>query len=78
MSLIYSLDQQIKAIESKLKTMENGGSLMPTAPPNFVSPLSRSAVRETQQTPYSRPGGSGRGHRGSHRPYSRGFRGRRR
>lgn len=75
------LEQQIRAIESKLKTMENGGTLMPTVPPDFVSPLSRSAVRETAATPYSRPGG-GRGyrggHRGAHRPYNRGNRGYRR
>lgn len=59
-----NLEQQIKAIESKLKAMENSPATLPDLPPNFVSPLSRMAARPAVQ-PY--PSRSNRS-RGS-RPY---------
>ena len=61
-----SLEQQIKAIESKLKTMENSTSTLPELPPNFVSPLSRMAARPAVQ-PY--PSGSRSNRSRGSRPY---------
>lgn len=56
-----NLEQQIKAIESKLKTMENSATL-PELPPNFVSPLSRIAARPAVQ-PYPSRSNRSRGSR---------------
>ena len=66
-SCLFSLAQQIKAIESKLKTMENTPATVPEVPANFISPLSRVAVRPSTQ-PY--PSGSRfKSSRGGSRPY---------
>jgi len=50
------VDQQIKAIENKLKTMANTPAVLPAVPVNFVSPLSQSIAKPTppQHHPYSR------------------------
>jgi len=70
----FSLEQQIKAIESKLKTMENSTATLPDLPPNFVSPLSRIAARPAAQ-PYPSRSNRSRGSRGRGRG---GYRDRRR
>lgn len=60
------MEQQIKAIENKLKTMENTPATVPEMPANFISPLSCVAIRPSTQ-PYS-SGSRFKSSRGS-RPY---------
>jgi len=50
------VEQQIKAIENKLKTMANTPAVLPVVPVNFVSPLSQSVAKPAppQHHPYSR------------------------